>query len=68
MGVLIALMPTSTQRDAERLVLLCALGSRAAVVVLCAAFDAAVRSPPCMRERPMGRGREGVSTAWDPAD
>jgi len=34
---------TATQQDAERLVLLCALGSRAAVLVLCAAFDAAVR-------------------------
>jgi hypothetical protein len=42
-----------THREAERLVLVCALCSRVAVLALCAAFDAAVRSfsaclPACL--------------------
>jgi len=34
---------TMLRRDAEQHVLACALGSRVAVLLLCAAFDAAVR-------------------------
>ncbi len=59
-----AVAVTATQRDAERLVLLCALGSRAAVIVLCAAFDAAVR----FLLRTGASESAGVFTAWGAAD
>ena len=55
---------TTTQQDAERLVLLYALGSRAAILMLCAAFDAAVRS----LLRAGASESADVSTAWEAAD